>query len=141
MAASEGTYCYGSVAVELAEPRFIVHEGGAGHAAKSRPAEAGASRASARGILACVMLAVAIFAAGAFAQASARNRIAAALESAPTAVYTVREGDSLWAIASDHEVESVSTGDVVEWIRATNSLDGSLISTGQRLVVPQGALS
>lgn len=43
--------------------------------------------------------------------------------------YYVRRGDSLWEIARDH-------GTTVEQLRSANSLDGSRIYAGQRLMVP-----
>ena len=49
---------------------------------------------------------------------------------------TVCSGDSLWGLAEEASVPGVPTGDVVSWIMDRNGLDSSLLTPGQRLVVP-----
>ena len=61
-------------------------------------------------------------------------------ESGPTPateMITVGTGDTLWAIAAER-AESGDVREVIERIQRLNSLDGGLVVTGQRLVVPAG---
>lgn len=54
-----------------------------------------------------------------------------------TEVITVGTGDTLWDIAAER-AEAGDTREVIERIQQLNSLDGGLVVTGQRLVVPAG---
>ncbi len=56
-----------------------------------------------------------------------------------TAIETVRigSGDTLWGIASQHEVRGASTQDVVRWIMEHNDVDAGSIVVGQTLRVPR----
>ena len=61
-------------------------------------------------------------------------------ESGPTPateMITVGTGDTLWAIAAER-AEAGDVREVIEHIQRLNSLDGGLVVTGQRLVVPAG---
>lgn len=63
-------------------------------------------------------------------------RVSRALSELGTETLTVREGDTLWAIASERVPEGVTTAQLVSWIEETNDLDGGLIVSGQKLEVP-----
>ena len=139
MRAQDNAYCYGSLALEVEQPRFIVHEGGA--SAASKVAEAIEARHGLAVLAAAVLLAVAILGVGLLRDSMVRRDVAIALNSAPVAQRVVRDGDTLWSIAEGCRVNDVSTKDVVSWIEHENALDGGLIVAGQTLVVPQGALS
>ena len=52
---------------------------------------------------------------------------------------TVGTGDSLWAIASAHPVEGVSTPELVDWLIDTNDLSGAALALGQSLTVPDAS--
>lgn len=52
---------------------------------------------------------------------------------------TVEEGDSLWSIASRHEVDGLPVSQSVELIKTWNSLDDSNILPGSRLIIPTRA--
>ncbi|NYD57737.1 LysM repeat protein [Nocardioides marinisabuli] len=54
-----------------------------------------------------------------------------------TETITVGVGDTLWAIAAER-AESGDVREVIGRIQQLNSLDGGLVVTGQRLVVPAG---
>lgn len=57
------------------------------------------------------------------------------LAQAPTAAYVVRQGDTLWAIAS-RSAPGSDPRQVVDRIDAMNGLHGGAIVPGQVLVVP-----
>ena len=48
----------------------------------------------------------------------------------------VRNGDSLWDIATEHAVNGLSTDETVEVIRMWNSLPNATLYSGMELVVP-----
>lgn len=62
--------------------------------------------------------------------------VSEALEGAPTQTVVVREGDTLWGIASEHARNVVPTSQVVSWIEEANGLEGGALAVGQSLVVP-----
>lgn len=49
----------------------------------------------------------------------------------------VHQGDTLWGIASEHDIEGLDTSEVIRFIQVENGLEGSGIYAGQRLSVPQ----
>ncbi len=53
-----------------------------------------------------------------------------------TQEHTVRSGETLWKIAGDHTADGADVRDTVEDIKAMNSLDGSKIFPGDRLIIP-----
>ncbi len=65
--------------------------------------------------------------------AQARER---AISQLPEQELVVRDGDSLWSIASSLGIQDVTASDLVSWISERNGLDDALLSAGQRLVVP-----
>ncbi len=139
MRVQDNGYCYGSVALEVEQPRFIVHEGGRVH---SECDEERVTRAVSPVVLAvAALLFVVVLGAAMLRQSLLQHRVSEALGSAPIEQHVVRDGDTLWSIAEDCGVQGVPVRDVVSWIEQTNSLDGGLIVAGQSLAVPQGLLS
>ena len=67
------------------------------------------------------------------------QRTAMALGQAPSTQVTVGTGDSLWAIASAHPVDGVSTQELVDWLIDTNDLPGAALALGQSLTVPDAS--
>lgn len=50
---------------------------------------------------------------------------------------TVKEGDSLWAIAQElSEDHNLSTMEVVEWVSEKNNLATDVIQPGESLIIP-----
>lgn len=60
----------------------------------------------------------------------------AVLSNVSVATVSVRQGDSLWSIASKNSVDGCSTNAVVAWIKSHNQLTTSDIYAGQQLFVP-----
>lgn len=60
----------------------------------------------------------------------------AVLSNASVMTVSVRQGDSLWSIASKNSVDGCSTNAVVAWIKSRNQLTTSDIYAGQQLFVP-----
>lgn len=58
------------------------------------------------------------------------------IDTRQTECISVMPGDSLWSIASKCSVPGVSTYDLVDWLRQSNSLESSELNVGQVLVVP-----
>ena len=48
----------------------------------------------------------------------------------------MRSGETLWKIAGDHTADGADVRDTVDDIKAMNSLDGSKIFPGDRLIIP-----
>lgn len=82
-------------------------------------------------IVALVLCAVSVVADARVAQAREQS-----LSLLPEQELVVRDGDSLWSIASSLGIQDVTASDLVSWISERNGLDGALLSAGQRLVVP-----
>ena len=59
-----------------------------------------------------------------------------AFENVSQETISVKGGESLWSIASEHGIEGCSTQSVVDWIRSENQLANSNIRAGQQLIVP-----
>ncbi|MDY2788216.1 MAG: LysM peptidoglycan-binding domain-containing protein [Atopobium sp.] len=56
-----------------------------------------------------------------------------------TTEISVQPGESLWTIAANHGVEGHSTKDVVTYISNKNNLSNSMLTIGQKLIVPASA--
>lgn len=50
--------------------------------------------------------------------------------------YRVRSGDTLWEIAAEHGPDGGDVREVIEAIRRSNDVDGSVIHPGQVLQIP-----
>ena len=61
---------------------------------------------------------------------------AQALQEAERITISVAPGDSLWSIASEHGVDSLTTRQTTDLIRSWNDLDSSLLQPGMELLVP-----
>lgn len=49
---------------------------------------------------------------------------------------SVEQGDTLWSIAESHPIEGLTTRQCVQWIAASNGIEGSVIVPGQAIAVP-----
>ena len=122
-------------------PELILFEGGKDQNRRSTGGSQACSASVSKGA-ACVQLLfvilVSAFIAGSIftVDALASSRVEANLSEANSVSVNVREGDSLWSIASEHGVDGCSTKDVVEWIKGQNHLSTSNIIAGQKLIVP-----
>lgn len=61
---------------------------------------------------------------------------AQALNQAERITISVAPGDSLWSIASEHSVDTLTTRQTTDLIRSWNDLDSSLLQPGMELLVP-----
>lgn len=61
---------------------------------------------------------------------------AQALNQAERITISVAPGDSLWSIASEHGVDTLTTRQTTDLIRSWNDLDSSLLQPGMELLVP-----
>lgn len=141
----------GTAALTSRAPRLVLLEGGRSGAAPAprsvQRREEAASRVYGNGAVSLsalfVVLALVVglaLAAVTLAPGAVRaNAARAALGQVQAQTVKVASGQSLWSIASDHGVAGASTQDVVDWIRAQNGLDGSVIEPGQQLIVPQAS--
>jgi predicted Zn-dependent protease len=50
---------------------------------------------------------------------------------------TVRPGDSLWSLASEHTAGGANVQDTIDRITVVNHLDGATIVPGERLSIPE----
>lgn len=106
-------------------------------ASPARAREGALSRGQETLFLAVGALVIAVLClASAASDARARDDARSSLSALPAETVTVREGDSLWAIASERSLGDGGTAEVVSWIQEANGLEGGLIVPGQSLVVP-----
>lgn len=61
---------------------------------------------------------------------------AQALNQTERITISVAPGDSLWSIASEHGVDTLTTRQTTDLIRSWNDLDSSLLQPGMELLVP-----
>ena len=103
----------------------------------ARPSRRRASRAATFGYLLVIVAIVSSFAFAAFAVSSARESSAlAAAESISWEQARVSKGDSLWSIAEDRPVNGLTTSELSHVIKDKNGLQTSMLSAGDRLLVP-----
>lgn len=137
MSTQSNAYCYGSAALKIDAPFLVLHEGGRNGSDARHCSAEGVKPMGLRAILLCVFASIAIFAGALYLQDRAASSVSRALGQLPTSEHVVRDGETLWEIASGCGLDGVSTRDVVEWISQSNSLGGGAIYAGQRLAVPQ----
>ncbi len=133
--------CDGTSALEANEPcHLVLLEGGLSNPRYCREEPEIPAKASWRstfvGLVACVVLVAMLDAAFVVADARTASRMDEALETFETQTIVVHEGDTLWAIASEHAQDGYSTNEIVSWIEETNGLENATIIAGQTLVVP-----
>lgn len=80
-------------------------------------------------IVACVTACLGYLAAGQSAYDSA-------LTSTDRMEISVKQGDSLWSIASEYGIEGMDTRQTVDIVSSWNDLDGGMLRPGMRLIVP-----
>lgn len=141
MSNQSNAYCYGSAALKIDAPYLILHEGGRGASEGRREAVCGVEPLSLRLLALCVFVCFTVFAGALYLQERSAASVFQTLGEAPTSEHVVRDGETLWEIASGCGFDGASTRDVVEWIQQSNSLGTGSIYAGQRLVVPHGVAS
>lgn len=88
-------------------------------------------------VIVCTLLVAAgLFGALLASNASIEARVNSALSSLPAQEVVVESGDSVWGLASQHQVDGYSTAELAQWITAKNSLTTSNLQPGQILLVP-----
>lgn len=141
MSTQSNAYCYGSAALKIDAPYLVLHEGGNG-CPGSRRCKAGDIRPMGVGaLLICVLVCASVFAGAFLLQDRSVSVVSQTLGQLPTSEHVVRDGETLWGIASDCGLDGVATRDVVDWIQRSNSLEDGSIHAGQRLAVPHGDAS
>ena len=70
------------------------------------------------------------------AEEAHRSHAQQLISSQPTEVMHVCEGDTIWGIARSHQVDGVSTIELVQWLRERNGLSSACLFPGQALLVP-----
>jgi nucleoid-associated protein YgaU len=85
-------------------------------------------------LLTSVVVALALLLAGAVAAQA--DDAPDAVSAAPTVEYTVRSGDTLWAIASAYVGDGDDVRNLIEDIKHGNGLETSVIWPGQILQIP-----
>lgn len=117
--------------------RLVLIEGGrpasSEREGRARPLTLGQSAAF---LVLGALVVAALCLASALADGLAAGASEGVLSGLPEQELVVRDGDSLWSIASSLELTGVSTADVASWISERNDLLDSMLRTGQTLVVP-----
>lgn len=70
------------------------------------------------------------------AQAASARDFEALVQETPAICISAQPGDTLWSIASKHQLKERSVQETVTWIKSRNNLDSSYIEAGQLLHVP-----
>lgn len=90
--------------------------------------------------LATLSILIALFVGAAlYSNAVAASQRTAGFDTIQTTEISVQPGESLWTIATNHGVEGHSTKDVVTYISNKNNLSNSMLTIGQKLIVPASA--
>lgn len=138
-----GYPCEGSLALKPQSgsgPRLVVHKGGRDIAGAVRPARSHALplTASLSFLAVATIVCSLLFVGGSLAQERREAAFEAAFAGIPSTSVVVREGDSVWGIASRLDVDDADTAAISRWIAAHNDLGSGPLQPGQTLVVPRG---
>lgn len=129
--------CEGSVALSPQAPTLTLIEGGLSSRA-GRP-ELSRGELLPRQLLALLVSGALVIVMALLASWASDVAVAAATPSSlATEEVVVTTGDSLWGIAEGRSVPGMSTAALVAWIEEANDLSGTVLTPGQRIVVPTG---
>lgn len=129
--------CEGSVALSPQAPKLTLIEGGLSSRAV-RP-ELSRGELLPRQLLALLVSGALVIVMALLASWASDVAVASATPSSLAAEeVVVTTGDSLWGIAEGRSVPGMSTAALVAWIEEANDLSGTVLTPGQRIVVPTG---
>lgn len=124
----------GNLALDIEQdfkPTFTVVDGGLGASSNSSQHKSSSATYIAIALLAISLIGIMV----SFCIVHSEN-VAQAIGTAHHTMISVREGDSLWSIASECNVPGLTTQEISDAIVSFNHLDSKTLTPGQELTVP-----